>query len=231
MKITNNAVKLVNIYVQYYKDLKELEKQYFKLESLLCIAAQKFHNTYKCLFNQFLLYSYYDFTNIDSEIKINNLFTIVYLMELLHTIFQNFNTNKLINITIDRYAAVGKTSVGEAIANQYGYQFIDSGKIVKSKEFVVVDYDITTLCLSDAEVKIILSADMETRIARCAFQTNLKDYTNIFNNILERDVLSQSLIKQAYNVSYEINTTKLTLSEVVDMILIQVFKKILSITY
>ncbi|CAG8826125.1 15472_t:CDS:1, partial [Cetraspora pellucida] len=215
-------------------------------------------------------------------------------MELLHTILQNFNTNKLIKIAIDGYAAVGKTSVEEAIANQYGYQFIDSGlfyryvsyyhnnysidqikqifdeeqilklinsikhlnkeqyqesgiraaqisannelrdiinetirKIVKSKGFVVIGYDITTLCLPDAEVKIILSADVETRVARRAFQTNLKDYINIFNNILERDVISQSLIKQAYNVSYEIDTTKLTLSEVVDMILIQVFKKIL----
>ncbi|CAG8786742.1 15793_t:CDS:2, partial [Cetraspora pellucida] len=150
-------------------------------------------------------------------------------MELLHTILQNFNTKKLINIAIDRYAAVGKTSVGEAIANQYGYQFINSGlfyrhvgyyyndysidqikqifdeeqistndelhdiinetirKIVKNKGFIVVGHDITTLCLPDAEIKIILSADVETRI----------------------------------------DTTKLTLFEIVDMILIQVFKKIL----
>ncbi|CAG8550551.1 3197_t:CDS:2, partial [Cetraspora pellucida] len=70
-------------------------------------------------------------------------------------------------------------------------------KIVKNKGFVVVGCDITTNCLPNAKVKIILLADVETH------------------------VLSQSLIKQAYNVLYEIDTTKLTLSEVVDMILIQ----------
>ncbi|CAG8581472.1 12786_t:CDS:1, partial [Cetraspora pellucida] len=38
-------------------------------------------------------------------------------------------------------------------------------KIVKNKEFVVISYNITTLCLPDAELKIILSADIETCIA------------------------------------------------------------------
>ncbi|CAG8818459.1 22484_t:CDS:1, partial [Cetraspora pellucida] len=58
-------------------------------------------------------------------------------------------------------------------------------KIVKNKGFVVVGHDITTLYLPDAEVKIILSADIETCVAQCFYQTNSKDYTNIFNNILE----------------------------------------------
>ncbi|CAG8788595.1 20616_t:CDS:2, partial [Cetraspora pellucida] len=144
-------------------------------------------------------------------------------IELLHTLLQSLNTKKLINIAIDKYAAVGKTSVGEAIVNQYDYQFIDSGLFYQyvshyynnysidqikqifneeqNKGFVVVEYNITILCLPDAEVKIILSADVETHIAR--------------------HVLSQPPIKQAYNVLYKIDTTKLTLSEVVDMILIQ----------
>src|SRR6185295_14974455 len=163
---------------------------------------------------------------------------------IIHSVFQNINTNKLINIAIDGYAAAGKTSVGEAIANQYGYKFIDSGlfyryvgyyhydnsidqikqilneekvlklinsikhlndeeykisglraaevstnnelrdlinktirKIVKNKRFVVVGCDITTLCLPDADVKILLSAELETRVARQAFQTNSTDFT------------------------------------------------------
>ncbi|CAG8775989.1 13503_t:CDS:1, partial [Cetraspora pellucida] len=58
-------------------------------------------------------------------------------------------------------------------------------KIVKNKGFVVVGHDITILCLPDAKVKIILLADIETCIARCSYQTNSKDYINIFNNILE----------------------------------------------
>ncbi|CAG8824862.1 17200_t:CDS:2 [Cetraspora pellucida] len=124
-------------------------------------------------------------------------------MELLYTLLQSLNTKKLINIAIDRYAAVGKTTVRETIVNQYDYQFIDSGlfyqyvgyyhndylidqikaaqistnnklhdiinetirKIVKNKGFVVVGCNITTLCLPDAEVKIILSADIETHVA------------------------------------------------------------------
>ncbi|CAG8762776.1 22561_t:CDS:2, partial [Cetraspora pellucida] len=152
--------------------------------------------------------------------KINNLFIIAYLV----------NFKKLINIAIDKYSAVEKTSVREAIANQYDYQFIDFGlfyryvsyyhndysidqikqifnkeqilklinsikhfdeeqyrelgiraaqistnnklhdiinktirKIVKNKGFVVVEHDITTLCLPNAEVKIILLADLKTR--------------------------------------------------------------------
>ncbi|CAG8804704.1 24051_t:CDS:2, partial [Cetraspora pellucida] len=122
-------------------------------------------------------------------------------IELLYTLLQSLNTNKLINIAIDRYAAVVKTSVGEAIqifneeqvlelinsikhldkeqyresgikaaqilTNDKLYDIINKTirKIVKNKEFVVVEYDITTLCLPDAKVKIILSADVETHVA------------------------------------------------------------------
>ncbi|CAG8622642.1 15135_t:CDS:1 [Cetraspora pellucida] len=170
----------------------------------------------------------------------------------MEIILQNLNTKKLINIIINRYAAVEKTLVGEAIANQYDYQFIDSRlfyqyvgyyyndysinqikqiftkekilelinsvkylnkeqyqeseiraaqiltndelyniinemirKIVKNKGFVIVSHDITTLCLPDTEVKIILSADVKTHVVQCIFQPNSQDYTNIFNNILE----------------------------------------------
>jgi len=73
-------MEIKSVYVQYYNDLDELAKKHFELDTFTYVEAQNFHETYKCLFNQFLLYKYYNFKKIDSGIKIDNLFMVAYLV-------------------------------------------------------------------------------------------------------------------------------------------------------
>ena len=76
----SKKMKTKSIDVQYFKDLKELEIKHFDLDSSPYEEAQKFHDNYEFILNQYLLYKFYDFKNIDSESKIDNLFVIAYLV-------------------------------------------------------------------------------------------------------------------------------------------------------
>ncbi|CAG8652579.1 19528_t:CDS:2 [Cetraspora pellucida] len=114
MKITD-AVKLVNIYIQYYEDLQKLKKEYFKLEKKEPLL--KIFNTIKYFDDE----QYQKSRLHATQILINN--------ELYDLI------NKIIR------------------------------KAVKNKRFVVVGYNITTRCLFDAKVKILLLAEFEIHVA------------------------------------------------------------------
>ncbi|CAG8502053.1 8330_t:CDS:10 [Gigaspora rosea] len=123
----------------------------------------------------------------------------------------------MINIAIDGAIASGKTTVGKLIAKNLNYQFIDTGK----KEFAVVGRDVTFNILPDAEIMILLSADIDIRALRRAHQLNSENINDIWLDILNRDSKSFNLIKEAKKVSKIIDTTNLTLAEVVDLVLTQ----------
>ncbi|CAG8764515.1 18522_t:CDS:2, partial [Dentiscutata erythropus] len=75
-------------------------------------------------------------------------------------------------------AKISKNQEAHHIINQYIYQ------ITKEKEFIVVGRDTTFNILPDAEVKIVLSADIDIRVQRHSLQINLTDIKNIFANVL-----------------------------------------------
>ncbi|RIB06724.1 P-loop containing nucleoside triphosphate hydrolase protein [Gigaspora rosea] len=86
-------------------------------------------------------------------------------------------------------------------------------EITKEKGFVVVGN-----LLPDAEIKIFLSADIDIRALRRARQLKLNDITNdIWLDILNQDSKSFDLIEEAKKVSKIIDTTNLTLANVVDL--------------
>ncbi|RIB01219.1 P-loop containing nucleoside triphosphate hydrolase protein [Gigaspora rosea] len=95
-------------------------------------------------------------------------------------------------------------------------------EITKEKGFVVVGRDVTFNILPDAEIKIFLSADIDIRALRRARQLKLNNITNdIWLDILNQDSKSFALIEEAKKVSKIIDTTNLTLANIVDMVLTQ----------
>ena len=97
-------------------------------------------------------------------------------------------------------------------------------KLTKKKGFVVVGRDVTTNILPDAEFKILLSADFETRLGRRVSQLVDENPQNIFYDIITRDTVSKPLINCSKKVSKEINTSDLEIFEVIEKIL-QIIKK------
>ncbi|KAF0476689.1 cytidylate kinase [Gigaspora margarita] len=146
-----------------------------------------------------------------------------------------------INIAIDGETASDKTSVGKLIAEKLHYQFINTAailaendeihetinsilhEITKEKEFVVVGKDVTFNILPKAKVKILLSADLNIRALRQAQQLDSDNITNnILLNIINHDSKAFTLFAEAKRVSKLIDTTELTLADVVDLILTQI---------
>ncbi|CAG8775335.1 5136_t:CDS:1, partial [Dentiscutata erythropus] len=88
-------------------------------------------------------------------------------------------------------------------------QLLINQEIKKLTKFVVVGQDVTTNILPDAEFKILLSADFETRLGRHVTQLVDKNPQNILYDVITRDNISKPLINCSKKVSKEINTSDL----------------------
>ncbi|KAF0543585.1 hypothetical protein F8M41_003549 [Gigaspora margarita] len=89
----------------------------------------------------------------------------------------------------------------------------------KNREYVVVGRDATT---TNARVKLILEADFETQVYRRAKQLNAKEFEaigKVFSDLLKRDVDSFDLVLEAKKVATIINTSDLSIEQVVARIL------------
>jgi cytidylate kinase len=89
-------------------------------------------------------------------------------------------------------------------------------EITKEKGFVLAGRDTTFNILPDS-VKIVLDADINTRVNRRADQTELL-INDIYLDIIKRDNDSVKLIEQAKKVSKVIDTTELDIEQVLEII-------------
>ncbi|KAF0512258.1 cytidylate kinase [Gigaspora margarita] len=100
-----------------------------------------------------------------------------------------------------------------------------------SKEFVVAGHDVSINIIPDANIKIVLTADLTTCIAR-RYLENYDDYgknipySDIKKDILLHDSHSYKFIEEAAKVStLVINTARMTIDQVVNKILFQFYLK------
>ena len=95
-------------------------------------------------------------------------------------------------------------------------------KIAKKKSVVMDGRDIGTYIIPDAEIKIFLTAEPKIRAFRRFNENKNVSFLSIMNNIKKRDFIDLnrqlSPLKKADD-AIEINTTKLTINEVVNKIL------------
>ncbi|CAG8777485.1 18551_t:CDS:1, partial [Gigaspora rosea] len=98
--------------------------------------------------------------------------------------------------------------------------------ITKKKGFVVLGCDATTKILPTAEIKLVLDAEIETRVCRRAKQileakssqlddlTELEIIGKVLSDILKRDFDAYELILEAKKVATIINTSNLSIEQV-----------------
>ncbi|KAF0332891.1 ribosome biogenesis GTPase Der [Gigaspora margarita] len=94
--------------------------------------------------------------------------------------------------------------------------------ITKNGGYVVVECDATTKILPNARVKLILEADFETQVYKRAKQLNAEEFEairKVFSDLLKRDVDSFNLVLEAKKVATIINTSDLSIEQVVAKIL------------
>ncbi|RIB05390.1 hypothetical protein C2G38_2280839 [Gigaspora rosea] len=192
---------------QFCIDLQELDNNYIYNNDYLK-DAQDFNIKYKETLKTNTNYNYAKLQNINSEDKTVHLLSFAYnIKEIIH-----FNKEKKMNFGPFK----NLTNPENNSPKQYRS---------KKKEFAVVGRDVTFNILPDAEIMILLSADIDIRALRRAHQLNSENINDIWLDILNRDSKSFNLIKEAKKVSKIIDTTNLTLAEVVDLVLTQVFIK------
>jgi len=99
-------------------------------------------------------------------------------------------------------------------------------KMVVGKKYVVVGRDATTKILPDAEVKILLDSNLETRVQRRSHQTNL-DPVAVLSDLLQRDNESFELIQEASKVSTMIDTTHLDIEQMIRKLILISFLQLI----
>ncbi|KAF0488273.1 cytidylate kinase [Gigaspora margarita] len=152
---------------------------------------------------------------------------------------------KSFNIAIDGLSGVGKSPIRYQVAKQLKFTFIDSGLFYRyiadrfylddtiqlneiylfKDEMIVVGRDVATNILPNAEVKLVLEADFETRVYRRTKQLNAKEFEaigKVFSDMLKRDMDSFDLILEAKKVATIIDTTNLSIEQVIAKILTRV---------
>ena len=104
-------------------------------------------------------------------------------------------------------------------------------KLSSSKGFAVAECDASINIIPDADIKIVLTANLTTCIAR-RYLENYDDYgknipySDIKKDILLRDSYSYKFIEEAAKVStLVINMTRMTIDQVVNRILFQFYLK------
>ncbi|CAG8761901.1 15097_t:CDS:2, partial [Racocetra persica] len=131
-----------------------------------------------------------------------------------------------INITIDGQTALGKSSMGKLLAERLNYQFIDKENIltqinqIDSKELISNEFLIkisNNNNIREAINKVIREITKQKGyivvVNRRVFQFNIKEFNNIWLDIIKRDLASSDLIEKAKKISQNIDTTYLILSE------------------
>ncbi|KAF0556890.1 cytidylate kinase [Gigaspora margarita] len=92
--------------------------------------------------------------------------------------------------------------------------------ITKNGGYVVVGRDATIKILPNARVKLVLEADFEMRLYRRVKQLNAEEFVaKVFSDLLKRDVDSFDLVLEAKKVATIINTSNLSIKQVVARIL------------
>ncbi|CAG8840632.1 25978_t:CDS:2, partial [Gigaspora margarita] len=155
--------------------------------------------------------------NIKTDILIDHLDDLKNKNRLneINTTVKNFNK--------DEYFFSGKKAAILAENNEI-HEAINSilHEITKEKGFVVVGRDVIFNILPEAEVKIFLFAEFNIRALKRAQQLNSDNITNIILlDIINHDSKSFTLFTEAKKVSKLIDTTELTLADIVDLILTQ----------
>ncbi|KAF0385624.1 cytidylate kinase [Gigaspora margarita] len=92
----------------------------------------------------------------------------------------------------------------------------------ENRGYVVVGRNTTTKILPNARVKLVLEADFETRVYRKAKQLNAKEFDaigKVFSDLLKHDMDSFDLVLVAKKVVTVINTSDLSIEQVVAKIL------------
>ncbi|RIB13240.1 hypothetical protein C2G38_2198382 [Gigaspora rosea] len=136
--------------------------------------------------------------------------------------FKNFKNKNILNKI--------NTIIKNLSKENYFYSEQQAAELSKNVE--LFGRDATFNLLPNAEIKIFLLADINIRALRRARQLKLNDITNdIWLDILNQDSKSFDLIEEAKKVFKIINTINLTLANVVDLVLTQVFYQIFNIKY
>ncbi|KAF0526224.1 cytidylate kinase [Gigaspora margarita] len=94
--------------------------------------------------------------------------------------------------------------------------------IMKNGRYIVVGRDTTTNILPNAKVKLVLEADFKTRVYRRTKQLNVEKFEaigKVFSDLLKRDMDSFDLVLEARKVAIIIDTTDLSIEQVVAKIL------------
>ncbi|CAG8821680.1 12413_t:CDS:1, partial [Cetraspora pellucida] len=123
-------------------------------------------------------------------------------MELLYTLLQSLNTKKHINIAIDGYAAVGKTSVKEAIANQYDYQFIDSELFYRYVGHYYNDYSIDQIKQIFNEEQILELINSIKHLDKEQYQESGIRVAQISTNNKLCDIINETIRKIVKNKGF-----------------------------
>ncbi|CAG8507838.1 17915_t:CDS:2, partial [Dentiscutata erythropus] len=161
----------------------------------------------------YLSYQYLDTENNSKTIKIFKK-NVTEDDELFKSITELINSlgNEDYYLSGKEGAKISKNQEARQIINQYIHQ------ITKGKEFVVVGRDVTFNILSDTEVKIVLSADIDIRVQHHSLQINSTDIKNIFTDILYHDYFSFKQLEQAKKISTIIDTTNIDSFDVIKKI-------------
>ncbi|KAF0490121.1 cytidylate kinase [Gigaspora margarita] len=100
--------------------------------------------------------------------------------------------------------------------------YLFKNEMIENKGYVVVGHDATTKILPSARVKLVLEADFEIQVYRRAKQLNAKEFETIrkvFSDLLKRNVDSFNLVLEAKKVDTVINTSNLSIKQLVLKIL------------
>src|SRR5260364_337236 len=145
-----------------------------------------------------------------------------YLKEL--NIVYNLNKSTYM-LNRKRAAQLAKNNEIRKVINEIIKEF------TSSKGFVVAGRNASINIIPDTDIKIVLTADLTTRIAR-RYLENYDDYgknipySDIKKDILLCDSYSYKFIEEAAKVStLVINTTRMTIDQVVNRILFQFYLK------
>ncbi|KAF0432288.1 Cytidylate kinase [Gigaspora margarita] len=93
---------------------------------------------------------------------------------------------------------------------------------MKNRGYVIVGHDATTKILPNARVKLVLEADFEMRVYRRVKQLNAQEFgaiAKVFSDLLKRNVDSFDLVLETKKVATIINTSDLSIKQVVARIL------------
>ncbi|KAF0552293.1 hypothetical protein F8M41_022062 [Gigaspora margarita] len=207
---------------------KIFQKEYNQLFGNWCLRrisneilkqANEFLTIYKPFFGIYNIY-YYNLETIETSLQLQQLLMInemigspsYYLQEIEFHLQEKKSQEKL---QIGQKASeIFKIPKIQNIINE----IIQT--ITKNRRYVVVEHDATTKILPSARVKLVLEANFETQVYRRAKQLNTEEFEaieKVFSDLLKCDVDSFDLVLEAKKVATIINTSDLSIEQVVQI--------------